>query len=207
MMPEWMIFSVAFLAMMLFMAWISINFYKKCPPNTAMIISGMMAGDIGNAFKIVVGGGAVVLPMIQQISYVNLETQNIELKSTTQMTSLDNIPLLLSGTAQIKVKGDAISIATAAELLLGKEPTDVAAIAEQIITASLLQTIASLTASDVVKRPELVSISVQESAIAQLAKMGLTIVTFSITEVRDQVGYLDLLAREEVERKRQQVQS
>lgn len=202
-----MILLVALLAMIFFLAWILVNFYKKCPPNTAMIVSGMMVSEQANTFRIVIGGGAVVLPMIQQISYISLETQKIDVKSDTPMTSMDNIPLIVSGTAQIKVKGDYQSIAVAAESMLGKASEEVQAIAEQIIIGNLRQTIASLTASDVVRHPELVVMKVQELTLTELAKMGLTIVTFSITEVRDQVGYLDLLAREEVERKRQQVQS
>ena len=206
MMPEMMMIMVMLFVMMFWMVVILVNFYKKCPPNAAMIISGMMAGEQTNAFKIIVGGSAVVLPLIQQVNYVSLEMQKVDVKSNTPMNSNDNIPLIVSGTAQIKVKGDTLSIATAAELMLGKTSNDVQAIAEQIIIGSLRQTIASLTASDVVRHPELVVLTVQELTLAELAKMGLTIVTFSITDIRDQVGYLDLLAREEVERKRQEVQ-
>jgi flotillin len=207
MMPEMIMMVGMLLVMLFFIAWISVNLYKKCPPNTAMIITGMMAGERMNAFKIVVGGGAVVLPLIQQINYISLEMLKIAVITDTPLNSMDNIPLFVTGTAQIKVKGDDVSIMTAAEVMLGKDSNEVQAIAEKIIVGSLRQTVASLTASDVVRHPEIVVMTVQELALAELAKMGLTVVTFSITDIRDQVGYLDLLAREQVERKRKEVEA
>lgn len=56
-----------------FFVWMVSSFYQKCGPNQAMIISGMLSGEDDRKFKIVVGGGATVFPVIQQRSFLSLE--------------------------------------------------------------------------------------------------------------------------------------
>ncbi len=66
------------IGVMVLSMWFGLNFYQKCPPNQAMIISGFGAQDFDIPYKIVVGGGTPVLPMLQQRSYLSLEVFTVE---------------------------------------------------------------------------------------------------------------------------------
>ncbi|HEY9712620.1 MAG TPA: SPFH domain-containing protein, partial [Chroococcales cyanobacterium] len=100
--------------------WLSINLYQKCSPNQAMIISGFGAGRQDRTFKIIVGGGDIVLPMLQQKNILSLEVMTIEVHAQAPMITRNGVPIFVEGVAQVKVKGDEVSIATAAEQFLGK---------------------------------------------------------------------------------------
>ena len=58
------------------------SFYRKRPPNQAMIISGMGCEREGQQFRIHVGGGDVVVPVIQQVSFLSLEVMKIKMHGT-----------------------------------------------------------------------------------------------------------------------------
>src|SRR5215831_3383925 len=73
-------------------SWMIFSLYQKCSPNQAMIISGMWAGEQGRAFKIVVGGGAVVVPMVQQRNTLSLEIMTIEVHAQAPMITKNGVP-------------------------------------------------------------------------------------------------------------------
>ncbi|MBC7997573.1 MAG: flotillin family protein, partial [Leptolyngbya sp.] len=86
-----------------FLVWMVSSFYQKCGPNQAMIISGMFSGEEDRKFKIVVGGGTTVFPVIQQRSFLSLEVMTIEIKSTAPIITKNGVPVFVEGVAQVKV--------------------------------------------------------------------------------------------------------
>ena len=72
------------------------SLYQKCGPNEAMVISGG-----GKEPTIIVGGGAVVLPMIQQKDILSLEVMPIEVRSNAPMITRNGVPIFVHGVAQI----------------------------------------------------------------------------------------------------------
>lgn len=122
-----------------------ISIYRKCPPNQAMIVSGMYAGadrEHANSYKVVLGGGVVVLPMLQQISYISLEVRKIQIKLEAALTS-DGVPLSFELDAQIKVKSDATAVVSAAECFLGKSQEEVDALVADVISGIVRKVLAN----------------------------------------------------------------
>ena len=118
---------IGFGVFVLFMiGWIVAGFYQKCGPNQAMIISGFGTRQGPHGFKIIKGGGDVVLPLIQQRSFLSLEVMTIEVHSQAPIITKNGVPIFVEGVAQVKVRGDEVSIATAAEQFLGKTDQEVA---------------------------------------------------------------------------------
>jgi flotillin len=177
--------------------WISVNFYQKCPPNQAMIISGMMAGEHERRFKIVVGGGTVMLPMIQQKNLLSLEVMTIEVRANAPMITRNGVPMFVEGVAQVKVKGDDVSIATAAEQFLGKSDEEISNIAHETLVGHLRAILGTMSVEELIQSFDQFAQKVQEVSIADLAKMGLTVVSFTIKEIKDNVGYLEALGRQQ----------
>ena len=102
---------------------------------------------------------------------------------------------LLAFMAQIKVKGDDISIATAAEQFLSMDRTRIAEIAHQTLEGHLRAILGMLTVEEIYKNRDAFAQRVQEVATSDMANMGLSIVSFTLRDIRDNQGYLDALGK------------
>jgi len=168
--------------------------WQKCGPNQAMIISGLNHGN--RRYRIVAGGGAVLLPFFQQRNDLSLEVMTIEVHSQAPMITKTGVPIFVEGVAQVKVKGDEDSIATAAEQFLGKSNDEIATIAHETLVGHLRAILGTMTVEELIQSFDSFAQRVQEVSIGDLAKMGLTVVSFTIKEIKDSVGYLESLGKQ-----------
>jgi len=175
--------------------------YVKVGPNTVLVISGkrrnIRAADgslqsVG--FRIRVGGGAFVWPVLERVDTLSLEIMTLEVRTPEVYTS-QGVPIVVDGIAQIKVRGDDVSIRTAAEQFLGQSQTQIAQIALQTVEGHLRAILGNLTVEEVYKNREAFAARVQEVAATDLANMGLTIISFTIRDIRDSHGYLEALGK------------
>jgi flotillin len=175
--------------------------YVKVGPNTVLVISGKrrtIRGADGAlqsvGFRIRVGGGAFVWPVIERVDTLSLEIMTLEVRTPEVYTS-QGVPIVVDGIAQIKVRGDDVSIRTAAEQFLGKSQTEIAQIALQTVEGHLRAILGTMSVEEVYKNREAFAARVQEVAATDLANMGLTIVSFTIRDIRDSHGYLEALGK------------
>jgi len=177
------------------------NRYVKVGPNEVLVISGRRrrmrdaSGEIKSVgFRIVKGGGAFVWPVIEKSDILSLEVMTLEVKPP-ETYCITGAPLMVDGVAQIKVKGDDISIATASEQFLSKGTRQIMEIALQTVEGHLRAIVGTLTIEDIYKNRDMFSQKVQEMASSDMANMGLHIVSFTLREIRDSQGYLDALGK------------
>ncbi|MCA9804272.1 MAG: flotillin family protein [Cyanobacteria bacterium HKST-UBA02] len=166
--------------------------YQKCGPNEAMIISGGSSKP-----KVIVGGGTLVIPMLQQKDILSLEVMTIEVRSNAPMITRNGVPIYVQGVAQIKVKGDDISIETASEQFLGKDDDEIRLIAHETLMGHLRAIMGTMTVEQLIDSFDSFAQRVAEVSITDLAKMGLTCVSFTIKEINDDVGYLEALGKKQ----------
>ena len=111
--------------------------YTKVGPNQVLVISGRKhrlidpdgtPREVG--FRVVKGGGVFVWPVYEKVDILSLELLTIDVQTPEVYTS-KGVPVRVDGVAQIKVKGDDISIATAAEQFLSKGTDEIKNIATQ----------------------------------------------------------------------------
>ncbi|MBU6450523.1 MAG: flotillin family protein [Cyanobacteria bacterium REEB67] len=168
-----------------------LNLYQKCGPNEAMIITGAVPGGI----KVVRGGGDIVWPLINQKHTLSLEVMTIEVHSQAAMITRNGVPIYVEGVAQVKVRGDEEAIATAAERFLNKSMDEIATVAHETLVGHLRAILGTMSVEDLIQSFDKFATTVQEVSVADLAKMGLTVDSFTIKEIRDTVGYLDALGK------------
>jgi len=101
----------------------------------------------------------------------------------------------VDGVAQIKVKGDDVSIATSAEQFLGKSTQEIQQIATQTLEGHLRAILGTMTVEEIYQNRDAFASKVQEVAAGDMANMGLGIVSFTIRDIRDTQGYLDALGK------------
>jgi flotillin len=175
--------------------------YTKVGPNEVLIVSGRQHrftdpdGKVRvRGFRVVKGGGTFVVPVIEKADLLSLELLTIDVQTPEVYTS-KGVPVKVDGVAQIKVKGDDISVATAAEQFLSKRTDDIKSIATQTLEGHLRAILGTMTVEDIYQNRDAFASKVQEVAAGDMANMGLTIVSFTIRDIRDSQGYLDALGK------------
>jgi flotillin len=175
--------------------------YTKVGPNEVLVISGRKRHmvdpdgtkrDVG--YRIVKGGGVFVWPVFEKVDILKLELMTIDVQTPEVYTS-KGVPVKVDGVAQIKVKGDDISIATAAEQFLSKGTEDIKNIAMQTLEGHLRAILGTMTVEEIYQNRDAFASKVQEVAAGDMANMGLGIVSFTIRDIRDTQGYLDALGK------------
>lgn len=198
----WIIGGVASILFVLFMfVGIWASRYTKVGPNQVLVISGRKhriadpdgtMRDVG--FRIVKGGGVFVWPVFEKVDILSLELLTIDVQTPEVYTS-KGVPVRVDGVAQIKVKGDDVSISTSAEQFLSKGTDEIKNIATQTLEGHLRAILGTMTVEDIYQNRDAFASKVQEVAAGDMANMGLGIVSFTIRDIRDNQGYLDALGK------------
>src|SRR5215475_10739773 len=175
--------------------------YTKVGPNQVLVISGRkhrMTDPDGTVhevgFRVVKGGGVFVWPVYEKVDILSLELLTIDVQTPEVYTS-KGVPVKVDGVAQIKVKGDDVSISTAAEQFLSKGTDDIKNIAMQTLEGHLRAILGTMTVEEIYQNRDAFASKVQEVAAGDMANMGLGIVSFTIRDIRDSQGYLDALGK------------
>lgn len=171
--------------------------YTKVGPNEVLIVSGRKHKlDDGTriGFRFVKGGGTFVIPVVEKVDVLSLELLTIDVQTPEVYTS-KGVPVKVDGVAQIKVKGDDVSIRTAAEQFLSKGTEEIKSIAMQTLEGHLRAILGTMTVEEIYQNRDAFASKVQEVAAGDMANMGLGIVSFTIRDIRDTQGYLDALGK------------
>src|SRR2546422_744817 len=176
--------------------------YTKVGPNQVLVISGRKhriaepdgtSRDVG--FRVVKGGGVFVWPVYEKVDILSLELLTIDVQQEQDVYTSKGVPVRVDGVAQIKVKGDDVSIATAAEQFLSKDTEAIKNIAMQTLEGHLRAILGTMTVEDIYQNRDAFASKVQEVAAGDMANMGLGIVSFTIKDIRDSQGYLEALGK------------
>src|SRR5712664_251452 len=175
--------------------------YTKVGPNQVLVVSGRKHtyrdpdGTVqSRGFRIVKGGGTFVIPVVEKVDLLSLELLTIDVQTPEVYTS-KGVPVRVDGVAQIKVKGDDVSISTAAEQFLSKTTHEIKNVATQTMEGHLRAILGTMTVEDIYQNRDAFASKVQEVAAGDMANMGLGIVSFTIRDIKDSQGYLDALGK------------
>ncbi|MGC5325287.1 SPFH domain-containing protein [Brevibacillus sp. SYSU BS000544] len=197
--PSILITVVAVLAVLVVLGIAFWARYKTVGADQAMIVTGSYLGsknvltdESGRKMKIVRGGGAFILPIFQQANFLSLLSHKLDV-STPEVYTEQGVPVMADGVAIIKVGGSIEDIATAAEQFMGKSDEALQGEAQEVLEGYLRAILGSMTVEEIYKNRERFAQEVQSVAAKDLKKMGLSVVSFTIKDVRDKNGYLAAL--------------
>jgi flotillin len=179
--------------------------YRKVGPNEVLIVSGGMKRTVVEpdgtkrkiGYRAHIGGGTFVMPLVETAEALSLEVFTVEVKVSGILSS-QGIPVVAQGTSQVRVNTDEASIRLAAEQFLGKGVEGMREISLQIIEGHVRSTIGNMTVEEIYRNRDDFGDSVEKGAQADLDRLGLSIVSFSLTEVGDTQGYLESKARPQI---------
>jgi flotillin len=196
------IVSIAALALLaVIVLAIVLSRWNKVGPNEVLVVSGIRRtqkdpdGTVNKVgFRIKKGGGTYVLPILEKVDILSLELMTIDVQTPEVYTS-KGVPVRVDGVAQIKIKGDDVSIRTAAEQFLSKPTDEIKSVAMQTLEGHLRAILGTMTVEEIYQNRDAFAAKVQEVAATDLQNMGLGIVSFTIRDIKDSQGYLEALGR------------
>jgi flotillin len=169
------------------------NLIVIVPPNIAAIITGRKrvaeeGGTVG--YRTVMGGRTMRIPLIEQVNWLSLSTIPLEL-SVDDAFSKGNIPLSVKAIANVKIASDPeLVFNNAVERLLGKNISQIEALARETLTGNLRGVLAKLTPEEVNEDRLGFAKHLSDEADHDLKKLGLQLDVLKIQHVADRVGYL-----------------
>lgn len=163
--------------------------FVTCGPNEALVISGCCYSKP----LLVPGGRAFVWPSIQKIQRISLNTMTLIVDSPTVYTS-QGVPISVTGIAQVKIQGQNEEMLLAAcEQFLGKKQEEIQHIALHTLEGHQRAIMGSMTVEEIYKDRKKFSKQVFEVASSDLVNMGITVVSYTLKDIRDEEGYLKSL--------------
>ncbi len=199
------VFAVFAVIMVVFFLFIVISKrYVKVGPNEVLVISGVRhkiltvdGGKESVGYRILKGGGTFVIPIFERVDRLSLEIFTLDVNTPEVYTAL-GVTVMVDGVAQVKIKGDDVSIRTAAEQFLSKGKQEIMNISLQTMEGHLRAILGTMTVEEIYSNRDAFASKVQEVAATDLANMGMVVVSFTIRDIRDNQGYLDALGKPRV---------
>jgi len=164
--------------------------FVTCGPNQALVISGCCH----NKPLLVAGGRAFVWPIIQQVQELPLKTMTLQIESAKVYTS-QGVPITVTGIAQVKIQGqNEEMLMNACEQFLGKTSIkEIEKVALETLEGHQRAIMGSMTVEEIYKDRKKFSKNVYEVASADLMNMGITVISYTLRDIRDDQGYLQAL--------------
>jgi flotillin len=173
------------------------KFLYICRPNEVLIFSGRrrkLADGSSVGFRVIFGGRAWRIPIIEKVDGMDMTTMPIEV-SVTQAYSKGGIPLAVRAIANVKLSSDRRDIHNSIERFLGKDRSEIHRVARETLEGSLRGVLATLTPQEVNENRLKFADSLVEDVEDDFIKLGLMLDTLKIQHVSDDVEYLDSIGR------------
>ncbi|MEM7345923.1 MAG: SPFH domain-containing protein [Chloroflexota bacterium] len=168
---------------------------KKVGPNEVLVVSGRQHD--GRGYRIVTGGRSFIWPVLERVDYLSLELMTIDV-AVRDVYTLEGVPVLVDGVAQVKIGSDSVFISTAAERFLSKTQEEIKHVAHETLAGHLRAILGTLTVEQIYKDRETFGQRVQMVSADDLSNMGLWIDSFVIKDIQDSEGYLEALGRKRI---------
>lgn len=190
--------------------------YKIAPPDTALIISGLIRrrykvrspdGAVvvkKFGYRIVRGGATFYVPALERIDQLDMCLTQVDIKTAQPVPTKEYISVLVDAVANIKIGSDDLSIATAAEQLLHYTPEQIKALAKDVLEGNMREIIGQMTISELVQNRDKFAQESIKAATADMSNMGLEIINLTIQNFADKDGaVIDTMAARNVAEKEQ----
>ncbi|XP_013411693.1 flotillin-1 isoform X1 [Lingula anatina] len=163
--------------------------FETCGPNEAMVVSGCCHGKP----SIIPGGRVWVWPCIQQLQRITLNTMTLVIESPNVYTQL-GVAISVTGVAQVKIQGaNREMLEAACQQFLGKSENEIRSIAQETLEGHQRAIMGTMTVEEIYKDRKKFSKAVFEVASSDLINMGISVVSYTLKDIRDDEGYLKSL--------------
>ncbi|HVZ71087.1 MAG TPA: SPFH domain-containing protein [Polyangia bacterium] len=179
------------------------RFLYICQPNEVLIFSGGQRASSSSAvagagrkvgYRIIKGGRAVRIPLLETVDSMDLTNMPIEV-GVQGAYSKGGIPVNVHGIANVKIAGEPPVLDNAIERLLGVPRPQIMQMAKDTLEGNLRGVLATLTPEELNQDKIKFAQSLLAEAEDDLRRLGLELDTLKIQDVSDDVNYLDSIGR------------
>jgi flotillin len=156
---------------------------------TGFGVKGRAVGD--RIFKIVTGGGAFVMPVLQKAQYLTMKAD----KALLEVEGVDaqKIPVGVRGIAIFKVGDDERSITNAGVRFLEAQQGQMHDLVREVFHGHLRSIIGGLSVEDLIANRNELAQATREASADEMQKLGLVVDSLQIQEIIDPTGYIKAL--------------
>merc|ERR1719411_2141059 len=141
----------------------------------------------------IVGGRALVFDSVQTIQKLPLSTMTLVVQSPKVYTS-QGVPISVTGVAQVKINGqNQDMLRAAAEQFGGKEESEISKVAKETLEGHQRAIMGTMSVEEIYRDRKKFSSGVFKVASTDLINMGIMVISYTIKEITDDVGYLKAL--------------
>ncbi len=174
--------------------------YKKVGPNMVLVVSGGKERTITEpdgtkrkvGYRIQIGGGTFVLPLVETTMELPLETYTLSIK-TPEVLTKQGVHLIAEASAQVKVASDELSIGRAAEQFLGGGAAAIKQVATHILEGYMRNLLGARTVEEIYQKRDEFARQVRKDCADDFTKMGLEVLSFNLMDISDSQGYIQAL--------------
>jgi len=173
--------------------------YKKAGPSQVLVVSGrtsIVTEPDGRkrkvGYRLQVGGGTFVMPLVETVDLLPLEVLSISLRCPDVLTAQG---VLISAEAQGQVKpiSDEPGIHRAVENFLSKGTSGVTYVAQEILEGHMRAALGTLAIEDIYTDREGFAEKVRAAAGTDFERLGLELLSFSLKDISDSQGYIQAM--------------
>src|SRR5262245_33157038 len=175
--------------------------YIKVPPSTVAIFYGRkhtFTDEKGTratvGFRVVRGGAALRVPLLEQVAYLSLNIVSIPLRIQRAYTK-EGVAVTVEAVANVKIASDDMSLRGAAERFLGMSTEQIKGVIFQTLEGHLRAILGTLTVEEINADRQAFAQKMTDEAALDLKKMGVNIDILTIQQISDEQGYLDALGK------------
>ena len=159
--------------------------YRKAPPNTAMIVTGL------GGSRTITKGGCFVIPGLQRVDTLSLLNMQSDFTSKDEIPTKDAINIFVDAVANFSVSTDPNIMPKAAAKFLGKTPQQIQEIIRPVLEGNIREIISQMTLKELIQGDKkIIAEKVIENVTPNLRDMGLELTTFNIQNFKDGNGVI-----------------
>ena len=169
--------------------------YVKAPSDKAYVITGPRKNP-----KIFIGKAGIKIPFIDRLDTLDLSLIPIDVRTANYVPTTDYIDVKVNATVNAKISSSEQGLALAATHFLNKNGQEIGSIVRETLEASVREIIGDMKLEDMVTNRQAFTEKVMETAVPDLAKLGLEIVSFNVQDFIDKNGVIENLGVDNVVR-------
>lgn len=189
---ESMIWIVVLVVIVIVFVAVMSSRYKRCPSDKILVVYGRTGGA---SAKCIHGGGAFILPVVQDFAYLDLKPISIEANLMGAL-SKQNIRVDVPCRFTIAISTEKENMNNAAERLLGLSTGQIQELAKDILFGQLRLVIATMTIEEINSDRDKFLDNISKNVDTELRKIGLKLINVNVTDINDESGYIEALGKE-----------
>lgn len=158
--------------------------YKKAPPDTAFIVSGLRR-------RTVIGKAVIKIPFLERLDVVSLKLIPVDVKTSNAVPTADYINIRVDAAVNVKISAAPEKLALAAQNFLNQKTDYIRSVAQEVLEGNMREIVGKMKLEEMVSDRQKFAELVKENAEPDLAAMGLDIVSFNVQNFSDENGVID----------------